>query len=411
MKTTRQEIIVGLDLGNYQIRVAIGARREEGIEIIGVGQSQSSGMRKGQVVNCETSASAIRKAVSQAERMAGCMVSSVVVGTSDWTICSHISHGSVRIKQGIVSEQDIRRVMQSTRKIHLPRNHEIMHTLPCEYLIDNQTRTGQPLGMTGSTLEVTAHIITLASDSIKSIVKACKMAGLKELTIVLQSLATAETMLLSEERQQGVVHIDFGAGPAKIAAYSNNSLSFYNRSWLSGHQITEFMAIYLRILMAQAEQVKCRHGCCHESVINRDVTIEIEQKNDQGKKLIPHQTIFDITVENMEAMFSLISSELQKSGLTGKLVAGAVITGGSSLMPGMEELAKKMLKMPVRIGSPRTIEGLVDTVSPPQHSTAVGLVLFRARADGFPQAIRVGEGDSLMIRATQAIRHLLRKFA
>jgi cell division protein FtsA len=411
VKTIQQEIIVGLDLGSTMIRVAIGKRCEESIEIIGVGENPSQGMRKGIVINPGNTAAAIRKALNEAELMAGCTGKNVVVGISGVSILSQTSYAEVWVKQDKVSEQDVREgIWSATRSILLPPDREILHVIPIEFIIDKQTRTNLPSGMTGSTLEVKAHIVTVASASIRNIVKACKLAGLRELNIVLQSLATAETVLLPDELEQGVVLIDIGGGPAKIAVFSSGVLLNYNQSVSFGSQLTTDVAVGLRIPMLQAEQVKRLHGCCLESLIKSDDMIEIELLKDNSKQLIPCQHIVYIFGARMEEMFTLISRELQKSGYDGKLAAGAVITGGTSLLRGVDELASRVLNMPVRIDSPRSIEEVVDTISLPHHSTAVGLVLLGSRSDEVPQGIMVGGVNLWVLRATLAIRHLWSKF-
>lgn len=410
MKANPQEIIVGLDLGTSKIRVAIGKRCAEGIDIIGVGQSPSQGLRKGQVINIGITAGVIRKTINQAECMAGCKVRNVVVGIADVTIRSQNSHGEVRIEQKNVSEQDIRKVIQSARKIPLPPDREILHTIPCEFIIDKQIRTSQPLGMTGSTLEVTTHIITVASASIKNIVNACILAGLNELNIVLQSLATAETLLRPDEREQGVMHIDFGGGSAKIAVYSKGVLWRYNRSLLSGNKITEDVAVGLRISMLQAEQVKCHHGCCFENKADSDYKVELVPHKGNGTRQLSRSIFAQIIGPRMEEMLTLIAQGIEQSGHNEKLSAGAVITGGTSLLMDIGEFAEQVLNMPVRIGTSGTINGVLDTVSQPQHSTAVSLVLLGGNKEGATQGIRVKTGNSLLLRATLAIKHVREKF-
>lgn len=410
MKTPQQGIIVGLDIGTTQIRAAIGKRCEGGIAIIGVGQSPSRGMRKGIVINVEATADAIRKAVDEAENMAGCQVQNVVVGIAGVTMRSHYSHGEVQVEQGTVSEKDIRDVIVLARKIQLPSDYKILHAIPVEFVIDKETTTNQPVDMTGSTLEVKLHIVTVASSSIKKIVNACNLAGLKRLNIVLQSLATAETLLLPEERVQGVVQIDIGGGVTKTTVFAKSALSFCAHSVQIGQQLTTDVAVGLRISMVQAEEVKRLYGCCLASNIQDGDVFEIVRLKDNAKQLIPRQLMVDILEGRLEELLLLIKRELQKSGYNGGLVAGAILTGGTSLLPGIEELANQVLDMPVRIGSPGAINGLVDTISLPQHATAVALVLFGARNDGVPQGIMTRGGNLLLLRTTLAIKRVIEKF-
>ena len=409
MKRSHQEIIAGLDIGSTQIRAAIGKRCDGGIEVIGVGQSPSRGIRKGLVINLETTADAIRQAVDEAELMAGCQVKNVVVGIADRSMRSHYSHGEAQVKQGTVSKKDTRNAIASARKIQLPSDCKILHSIAVEFVIDKETRTSQPLGMIASTLEVKLHIVTVASASIKNIVNACKLAGLKRLHLVLQSLATAETLLLPVEREQGVVHIDIGGGSEKVAVFSNNSLWFYNQSTAIGNHLTEDVAVGLRISMVQAAQVKRLHGCCLENMADSNYKVEVIPYKGNGTRLIARKFFAEIIGPRMEEMFTQVARKLQQSEYNGKLVAGAVITGGTSLLMDIEELAKQVLNMPVRIGSPGTIDGLVDTISQPQHCTAVALALFGARKDGIPQGITARGGNSVVLRTTLAIKHLMEK--
>lgn len=409
MKSNMQEIIAGLDLGNNMIRVAIGKRCDGGIEIIGVGQSTSRVMRKGEVIDVEIASAAIRKAVNEAEQMAGCKVKTAVVGFAGASIRSQMSHGELRLKHGKVCERDIHEVIELARAIQLPPDHEILHFIPCGFVIDKQTKTSAPLGTTGSLLEVKAHIITVSSGNIQKIANACKLAGLRKMNIVLQLLATAETVLQPEELEQGVVLIDFGGGPVKVAVFSNGALKQYNSLWLSGNKLTEDVAVGLRIPMVQAEQIKRLQGCCLENMVDSEELIEIDLLKDNSKKLVPRQRLAEIIGWRTEEMFTLISVELQKTDRDEEPVGTAVISGGSSFLPGMKELASQVLNMPVRIGMPGSVNGLVDSISQPHHSTAVGLVLLGARK-GFQQGIKADGDNLLILRTIQMIRRVWREF-
>ncbi len=408
METTQQEIIAGLDMGYSTIRVAVGKTGNNGTEIIGVGQSPSQGMRKGQVVAPNNTAVAIREAINQAEHMAGCKVKNVIVGIADRSILSQYSSTEVCIKQRKVSDQDVRKVIESARANQLPPDRKILHIIPYEFIIDKQTKTSQPIGMTGSTLEVRVNIITVASANIENIVNACTLSGIKKINIVLQSLATAEIALLPDEYENGVLLIDFGGGYAKTAIFSHNVLCFYHCSLVSGSQLTVDLAVGMRIPIVQAEQLKQLHGCSLGSNVKNDDLIEIYSVKDEGKKLIKRQHITEIVGCRIEEMYSLLSRELLKTGFDERFVS-AVITGRNSFLPGMQELTGKVLKMPVRLALARTIEGIKDNVSLPEHSTAVGLVLLKARRNLVCHGILEKAGNVLLLRAKLAIRRIWKK--
>lgn len=304
MKVTKKGIVAGLDMGSTMIRVAIGKHCDDGIELIGVGQSPSQGMRKGTVVAPEKTAVAINNAVNEAERMSGCKVRKVVVGIAGMSIHSQLSHG---------------------------------------------------------------------------IIKACNLAGLKEIHFVLQSQATAETLLLPEEMEKDLALIDFGGGPAKIACFSKGTLCSYDHLIMVGTQLTADVAIGLRIPMIQAEQLKRQHGCSLSSIVKGDEMIEIGSLKTNSKQLMARKHIVDIIEMRMKEVFMLIAQKLHRTNHNGDPLAGAVITGGGALLPGLEPLAQRVLNIPVRIATPRSVNGLIDTISQPQHATAVGLVLLGAR--------------------------------
>lgn len=409
MKTNQQKIIVGIDLGSTMIRVAIGECSEDGIKIIGYDVSGSRGIRKGEVVNPKSAASAIREAIYWTRLCYDFQQVEFVVGIGGF-ICSQISHGEVRVKQDRVSEQDVSRVIKSAQSIKLPPNRETLHIIPCEYIIDKQTKTNRPLGLKGSTLEVTAHIITVESASIKNLVKACKLAGLKRFNVVLQSLATAEAVLLPDELEQNVALIDIGGATSNIAICSSGALCHTSNMFSVSKQLSCDLAVGLRIKMADAENIKHLHGCCLESMVDRDKMVEIERLKDSSKQLIPHQRIVNILEMRMTEVFTLIARELSCCDFKGDFLDGVVIVGGTSRMPGIVELAKRELKMPVRIGTPLADTSVTNIASNAYFSTAVGLALFGAKTDSVTQGIMVGDGSLWVFRACQAIRHLWRKF-
>ena len=410
MKTTSQEIIAGLDIGTTKVCVVIGKRCKDGIEIIGVGQSPSLGVKQGMVVNMESTAAAIRKAVTEAELMAGCEVHNVVVGIADRFIHGQNSPGVVRVKSGEVCEEDVRQVIESARTIPIPPNHDILHIIPREFIIGNQHEVHQPLGMACSRLEVKVHIVTAASTSIRNIMKSCNMAGLQVSTIVLKSLAVAEAALLKEERELGVALIDIGGGTTDIAVIRNGAVWLTAEIPVAGNHLTNDLAICLQLLRNDAELLKLTHGCCLNNMVDKAELVEITSSDVSRKKILPRREIAAILEARVEELFMLIARQLRRSDYEGELVAGAVITGGSSLLPGMAELAEQMLNMPVRIGCPINIRGLVDVVNQPIYSAGVGLVLYGFRTESAPKRMNSEENNTIVQRATQMLRRVWKEF-
>lgn len=410
MNRTHQEIIAGLDIGTAKVCVVIGKRCKDGIEIIGVGQSPSLGVKQGMVVNMESTAAAIHKAVTEAELMAGCEVNNVVVGIADRYIHGQNSPGVVRVKSGEVCEQDVRQVIESARTIPMPPNHEILHIIPREFIIGNQHDIDQPLGMACSRLEVKVHIVTAASTSIRNIVKSCTMAGVHISTIVLKSLAAAEAVLMKEERELGVVLIDIGGGTTDIAVMRNGAVWLTAEIPIAGNHLTNDLAICLQLLRNEAESLKLANGCCLKNMVGKVDQVEIVTSGGNSKRILSRQEIASILEARTEELFMLIARELRRSDHEGELVAGAVISGGSSLLPGMAELAEQMLNMPVRVGHPINIRGLVDVVSQPIYSTGVGLVLYGFRTESAPKRVNSDENSTIVHRATQMLRRVWKEF-
>jgi cell division protein FtsA len=411
VKTTPQEIIAGLDIGTTKICVVIGKRRTDGIEIIGVGQSPSCGVKRGIVVNLESTATAIRKAVAEAELMAGCEVSNVVVGIADKFIRGQNSPGVVRVKSGEVCEQDVHHVIESARTISLPPNHEILHIIPREFIIGSQHEINQPLGMAGSRLEVKTHVVTAASTSIRNIIKSCTMAGLQTSAIVLKSLAAAEAVLMPEERKLGVALIDIGGGTTDIAVIHNGAVWLTAEIPIAGNQLTNDLAIGMHTLRNEAEEIKRMHGCCLGSMADKDELVELTGSGGRNKRIVPRKQIAAILQARVEELLMLIDRQLCSSDHEGELVAGVVLTGGSSLLPGMVDLAEQILNMPVRIGSPINIRGLVDVASQPLYSAGVGLVLYGFRTESAPKRVNSEENNTMVHRATQMLRRVWKEFA
>lgn len=385
MATDHNRIIAGLDIGNNTIRVAIGKNSNHGLEIIGFGQSQAKGIRKGSVYAPESAAASILKAISEAELMAGHKAKNVIVGVADLSICSQVVNTEVTVKQYMASGQDLIKAIESAQSIKLPSDRQLLHAIPFDCVIDKITKTNQPFGMPASILKLKAHILTIDSNGIKNTLKACKLANLDPLDIKLQSLALAETELHPNEREQGVLHIDFGSGPAKVAVFSKGALIFYQRPAFSGNFLTTDVSIGLHIPIDQAEKIKRHHGCCMESIIDSNDIIEAQPSTHKATKTISRKNLAGIIEPRIREIFEEMDRGLRQSDLNGRIATGAVITGGTSSLLGMKELAKQQLNMPVRIGSLLTIKGPHDTIHLPEYSAAIGLVILGVRKDDIPR--------------------------
>lgn len=288
-------------------------------------------------------------AIKEAEIMAANKVDVAVVGINNWSVSSQPCHAEVQIRNGKVSVDDICEAIKPIKRIKLSVGNNILHVSPCEFIIDNRIKTSQPLGVVGAHLQLEACIITADPDHISNLVRACKLAGLKTLSIVPQILATAETLLLQEELEHGVLHIDMGAGPAKVTAFGGNTLLSYSKSYISGNKLTEDIAVGLRIPMISAEDIKCKHGCCLARMVNGVEMIEIASHKTGGARLIPRGILASISEARLEEMFIGIAQEFQ-GYIQNNTLARVVITGGGSNLNGVLELAKQVFSMPVRIG-------------------------------------------------------------
>ncbi len=372
----QEELIVGLDIGTTKICAVVGEVGSDGVNIVGVGTYPSIGLRKGVVVDIESTVNSIRKAVEEAELMAGCEISEVYVGIAGGHISSFNSHGVIAIKNQEVTEQEIERVLDAAQAFAIPFDREIIHIVPQEYIIDDQDGIQNPLGMSGVRLEVKVHIVMGAVSSAQNIVKCCNRAGLNVANIVLESIASSEAVLGREELQLGVALIDFGGGTTDLAIFSDSSIRHTAVLAIGGNNLTHDIALGLRTPMEQAERIKRRYGCALASMIDKNETIEVPSVAGRKPRVLSREILGEILEPRVEEIFALINREILKSGYAELLASGLVVTGGSSLLPGIPELAEQVMDMPVRLGIPTSIGGLVDVVSNPMYATGVGLVLY-----------------------------------
>lgn len=371
----KENLIVGLDIGTTKISCIVGELTAEGIDIIGIGSHPSRGLRKGVVVNIESTVSSIKKAVEEAELMAGCGISSVYAGIAGGHIKGLNSHGVIAVKESEVREADVKRVIDAARAVAIPMDREVLHILPQEFIIDDQDGIRQPIGMSGVRLEAKVHIVTGAATSAQNIVKCANQAGLDVNDIVLEQLASAEAVLSSDEKELGVAIVDIGGGTSDIAIFVEGSIRHTAVLSIGGDHLTNDIAIGLRTPTAEAEKIKKKYGCSMSSMVGKDDTVSVPSMGGREPRTLSRQLLADIIEPRVEEIFTLVRNEIIRSGYEDILASGIVITGGSSMMEGMPELGEQIFNLPVRVGDPIGIGGLVDVVKSPIHATGVGLIL------------------------------------
>jgi cell division protein FtsA len=376
MANNKDNLVVGLDVGTTKICAIVGNMTRDGLEIVGIGNCPSQGMRKGVVINIESTVAAIRQALQEAELMAGCEIRSVFTGIAGGHIKSFNSQGVIAVKDKEVTQEDVRRVIDAAKAIAIPMDREVIHILPQEYIVDDQDGITEPLGMRGVRLEARVHIVTGAVASAQNIIKCCNRAGVDVADIVLEQLASSESVLTNEEKQLGVAILDIGGGTTDIAIFVDNSIRHSAVLSLGGNHLTNDIAVGLRTPMNEAERIKREHGCALGSMVDKNDTIEVPSVGGRTPRTLSRQLLTEILEPRVEEIFTLADQEIRRSGYGDLIVSGVVLTGGTCILPGMAELGEQIFNMPVRIGSPREIGGLTDVVNSPAFSTGVGLVKY-----------------------------------
>ncbi|MBE0501298.1 MAG: cell division protein FtsA [Desulfuromonadales bacterium] len=379
MSNVRDNLIVGLDIGTTKICAIVGNLTPNGLDIVGIGTSPSKGLRKGVVINIESTVEAIRTALQEAELMAGCEIKSVFVGIAGGHIKGFNSQGVIAIKNREVTRDDVRRVIDAAKAIAIPMDREVIHILPQEFIIDDQDGIKEPLGMSGVRLESKVHIVTGAVASAQNIVKSCNRAGVDVADIVLEQLASAEAVLTADEKDLGVVLIDIGGGTTDIAIYVDGAIKHTAVLSLGGNHLTNDVAVGLRTPVGEAEKIKQKYGCCLTSMVSREETIEVPSVGGREPRILSRQLLSEILEPRVEEIFTLVNREIVRSGYEDLIASGGVITGGTTILSGMPELAEQVFNLPVRRGVPIDIGGLTDVVSSPIHATGVGLVKYGSR--------------------------------
>ena len=396
-----EEIIVGLDIGTTKICAVVGEVTPDGIEIVGIGSHPSEGLRKGVVINIEKTVNSIKEAIEEAETMAGCEISSVYAGIAGGHIKGFNSHGVIALKEGEVTKKDVERVIEAASAVAIPMDREVIHVLTQEYIVDEQDGITDPLGMAGVRLEAKIHIVTGAVTSAQNIIKCANRAGLDVCDIVLESLASSEAVLSEEERNLGVALIDFGGGTTDMAIFSKGSIKHTSVLPLGGNNLTYDISIGLRTPRIEAEKIKIKYGCGLSSMISRDETIEVPGVGNGKGRVLSRQILGEILEPRVEEIFNLIHDDLTRSGYEDMINSGVVITGGSSELTGIPEVAEQVFNCPARIGYPQKITGLVEVVNKPMYATAVGLVVYGAK--------RAKKGKKFRIRDTNIFTRVMER--
>ena len=379
MNSKRENLIVGLDIGTTKICAIVGAMTDEGLDVVGIGTSPSRGLRKGVVINIESTVNAIRKAIQEAELMAGCEIKSVFAGIAGGHIKGINSQGVIAIKNREVTTEDVRRVIDAAKALAIPMDREVIHILPQEFIIDDQDGIKEPLGMSGVRLEARVHIVTGAVASAQNIIKSCNKAGVDVGDIVLEQLASSEAVLTPDEKDLGVALVDVGGGTTDIAIFVDGAIKHTSVLSLGGNHLTNDIAVGLRTPTAEAEKIKQVSGCCLASMVGKDETIEVPSVGGREPRILSRQLLAEILEPRVEEIFTLVNREIVKSGFEDLIASGVVLTGGSAILPGMPELAEQIFALPVRRGTPTDIGGLTDVVNSPIYATGVGLLKYGSR--------------------------------
>ena len=376
-KKTEKNLIVGLDVGTSKVVAIVGEIKPDNeIEIIGIGSHPSRGLKKGVVVNIESTVQSIQRALEEAELMAGCEIHSVHAGIAGSHIRSLNSHGIVAIKDREVTHGDVERVIDAARAVAIPADQKILHILPQEFIIDEQEGIREPVGMSGVRLEARVHMVTGAVSAAQNIVKCVRRCGLEVDDLILEQLSSSYSVLSEDEKELGVCLVDIGGGTTDIAVFTEGSIRHTSVVPIAGDQVTNDIAVALRTPTQHAEEIKVKYACALTQLATSDDHIEVPSIGDRPSRRLSRQTLAEVVGPRYEELLGLVQAELRRSGYEDLVAGGVVLTGGSSKMEGLIELAEEVFHMPVRLGVPQYVTGLVDVVRNPIYATGVGLLLF-----------------------------------
>ena len=376
-KNSDKNLIVGLDIGTSKVAAIVGEVTPDGtIDVIGIGSNRSRGLKKGVVVNLESTVHSIQRAVEEAELMAGCQINSVYVGIAGSHISSLNSNGVVAIRENEVIQSDIERVIDSARAVAIPADQKILHIMPQEFIIDGQEGIKEPVGMAGIRLEAKVHIVTGAVSAAQNIIKCVRRCGLEVDDIILEQLASSSSVLMDDEKELGVCLVDIGGGTADIAVFCDGFFRNTAVIQICGGQGTNDIAVALRKPKQSADRIKLKYACALTQLGQQDEMIDVPSIGDRPTRKISRANLAEIIEPRYEELMMLIQAELRRSGYEDLVAAGVVLTGGSAKVEGLVELAEEVFHMPVRLGAPQYVSGLSDVVRNPIYATGVGLLLF-----------------------------------
>jgi len=376
MAKENRNLVVGLDIGTSKVAALVAELGAEGaLEVLGMGSQESRGLKKGVVVNIESTVAGIQRALEEAELMADCKIASAFTGIAGSHIRSFNSTGMVAVKEREVSAIDVERALETAKAVNIPTDQQILHVLRQEFIIDGQEDVREPVGMSGVRLEVKVHIITGAVSAAQNIVKCVRRCGLDVNDLILQPLASARAVLSDDEIDLGVCLVDIGGGTTDLAIFTHGAIRHTAVIPIAGDQITNDIAMALRTPTPEAEAIKTRHGVALRQLADPNEMIEVPGIGDRAPRVMSRQTLAEVIEPRAEEMFSLVQQVLRESGYEELLSSGIVLTGGSSMMQGMVELGEEIFHMPVRVGVPRYSGGLAEVVRSPRYATAMGLLL------------------------------------
>ncbi len=404
----KDPLVVGLDIGTTKICTVVGEMGDGQCDIIGLGTHPSKGLRKGVVVNIESTVQSIKKAVEEAELMAGCHISSVYAGIAGGHIKGINSHGVIAVKNREIGPSDVKRVIDAASAVAIPMDREVIHIIPQEFIVDDQDGIKDPVGMSGVRLEGRVHIVTGAITSAQNIIKCANRAGLDVDDIVLEQLGSSEAVLTPEEKDLGVAIIDIGGGTTDLVVFCNGSIKHTAVISLAGNHVTSDISMGLRTPMEEAEKIKIRYGCALTSLVRKDETIEVPSVGGRSPRVLSRQTLAEIVEPRVEEILTLVHNEVLRMGYGNLIASGVILTGGSVIMEGTPELAEQIFNVPVRRGNPIGIGGLVDLVNSPIYATGVGLVLYGSHNKA-QSRFKVGEGN-IFSKVTRRMKEWIGEF-
>jgi cell division protein FtsA len=378
----KDRYVVGLDIGTHKVCAIVAQITDENrLDVIGIGQAESKGVRKGVVINLEATIDSVKRVVEEAELMAGVEIGSAYVGLAGAHVRGFNSRGVIAVsgKNRVIEREDVARVIEAAKAVSIPMDREILHVLPQEFVVDDQDGIGDPTGMTGTRLEVNVHVITCASTAAQNTVTCVNRAGLEVIDTVLTQLSAAEACLTQDEKELGVALVDIGGGTTDLAIFEKGSLWHTAVLQVGGEHFTNDVAVALRTAVGEAEKIKKKHGCALTSMVPEEDSIEVPSVGGRKPRIMARQVLGEVVQARAEELCQMVSTEIRRAGFDRSLNSGVVLTGGGGILEGMPEIAEQIFDMPVRRGSPSGIGGLVDVVASPVYATAVGLVLWGHR--------------------------------